>query len=120
MKRVRVLVCLAVFCFAISVLPRTNGKTSRKEGAPAKTITLTNFQFAPKSITIKADTTLTWLNKEGTHTVTADDGSWESPTLKAGESFSHKFDKAGTYAYHCAFHGASGGSNMAGSVKVIK
>ena len=118
MKRVLSFFLLAVFCLGISALARPKGKPATRGSAPGKTITLRNFQFAPKSITVKVGTTVTWVNKEGTHTVTADDGSWESPPLKAGQNFSHQFDKPGTYRYHCSFHGSAGGGNMAGSVRV--
>jgi plastocyanin len=54
------------------------------------------------------------------HTVTADDISWISSTLTAGQTFSHKFDKPGKYPYYCAFHGAKGGHNMAGVVNIAR
>ena len=81
-------------------------------------ITLTNFQFTPKALTVKVGTKVTWVNKEGTHTVSADDDSWQSPTLNAVQTFTHQFDKPGTYRYHCTFHGSAGGHDMAGSIKV--
>ena len=79
---------------------------------------ITNNKFEPKTITIKAGSEVIWENKEGTHTVTADDGSWASSTLTAGQTYSHKFDKPGKYPYYCAFHGGKGGHNMAGVVDV--
>jgi plastocyanin len=38
--------------------------------------------------------------------------------LKQGDKFEHKFDKAGTFAYHCEFHGEKGGKDMAGTIIV--
>ena len=37
------------------------------------------------------------------HTVTADDGSFDSGKTTDGE-FHHAFDKPGTYGYHCSVH----------------
>jgi plastocyanin len=99
---------------------RPGDETSAANAPAGRTVTLTNFQFAPKLVTIKAGSTVTWVNKEGTHTVTADDDSWTSPTLKAGQSYSHQFDNPGTYKYHCSFHGSAGGGNMAGTIRVTK
>jgi len=96
---------------------------STPRAAPASatnTVTLTNFQFSPKSLTIKAGSEVTWEVKEGTHNITADKGTFESQTLSAGQKFSHKFEKPGTYRYYCSFHGSKGGHEMAGTVIVTR
>jgi plastocyanin len=94
--------------------------TSYAKPAVGKTVTISNFQFAPKSVTVKAGSTVTWVNKDGTHTVTADNGSFQSPNLTAGKSFTHKFTNPGTYRYYCSFHGGAGGADMSGVVIVTK
>jgi len=119
MKRILTLFTLVLFCAGVA-LTQMNGRPVTAAPVFASTINLTNFQFTPKTITVKAGATVTWVNKEGTHTVSADDDSWSSPTLKAGETFSHKFDSPGTYRYHCSFHGSAGGGNMAGTVRVVR
>ena len=86
----------------------------------SNTVTLTNFQFTPKSLTIKAGSEVTWEVKEGTHTIIADKGLFESQTLSAGQKFSYKFAKPGVYQYYCSFHGSKGGHEMAGTIKVTK
>ncbi len=69
------------------------------------TATIQNFSFQPASLTVSVGTTVTWTNKDSTHhTVTADDGSFDSKALATGATFSQTFTKAGTYAYHCAIH----------------
>jgi Cupredoxin-like domain len=46
-----------------------------------------------------------WTNQDGAaHTVTADDGAFDSGSLAGGKSFSFAFDRVGTYAYHCNIH----------------
>jgi plastocyanin len=68
-------------------------------------INISGFKYDPASITIKVGTTVTWTNNDtASHTVTADDGSWTSDNLANGATYSHTFDKAGTYPYHCNFH----------------
>lgn len=82
------------------------------------TVKITNFQFTPKLLTITPGTTVEWVNDAGRHSVEADDGSFKSDVLKQGDKFEHKFDKAGTFAYHCEFHGDKGGKDMAGKIVV--
>ena len=81
-------------------------------------VKISNFQFEPKELTVKAGTIVEWTDERGRHTVEADDGSFKSDTLTAGGQFEHKFDKAGTFAYHCEFHGEKGGKDMAGTIVV--
>lgn len=94
--------------------------TVSAEPAAASKVTISNFQFAPRVVRIKAGSELTWQVKEGTHTVNADDGSFSSPNLSAGQTFSHTFTKAGTYRYYCSFHGSKGGHDMAGTIVVSR
>jgi plastocyanin len=47
------------------------------------------------------------------HTIVADDGSFSSSYLTAGQTYSYTFTKAGTYIYHCGIH-----KTMAGTIIV--
>ena len=38
------------------------------------------------------------------HTTTSDSGLWNSGTLAPGAHFTHKFNKAGSFSYHCSIH----------------
>jgi plastocyanin len=126
----RPLVGLGVAALALTGLVGCSSSGSASGGAPFKVSgapvrtdkveMVKTYKFAPAVIEVKAGTTVTWTNKEGTHTVTADDGSWESPTLNRGQSFSRKFGKPGTYRYYCSFHGSKGGHDMAGVVRVVR
>lgn len=81
-------------------------------------VSIKNFEFRPKSLVVKPGTVVTWTNDAGAHTVTADDNSFSSPTLSAGQTFSHKFARKGTYRYYCSLHGGAGGHDMAGTIVV--
>ncbi len=109
MKQTIIVAALAALLCAAAAFSQDKGK-----------VTITNNKFEPKTVTIKAGSEVIWENKEGTHTVTADDGSWGSSTLTAGQTYSHKFDKPGKYPYYCTFHGGKGGHNMAGVVNVTR
>ena len=112
---------LTLCCLTALVAARPHNSPARPAAAddPAK-VTVSNVKFEPRTLTVKAGTTVTWENKEGTHTVTSDNGAFESDTLSAGQSFSHKFDKPGRYPYYCTFHGSKGGHDMAGMIVVTK
>lgn len=98
-----------------------NGSAGVKTPVVAKaTVKITSFKFEPKALTVKAGTTVEWINDGGRHTVEADDGSFKSDVMKQGDKFEHTFAKPGKYAYHCEFHGEKGGKDMAGTITVTK
>ncbi len=78
-------------------------------------VTVTNFKFEPKTMTVNEGDTVVWNNKEGLHTIKSDTDAFVSKNLKEGESFSYQFTKAGKYPYHCGFHGGKGGAPGYGS-----
>lgn len=68
-----------------------------------------NYSFSPASVTVKVGETVMWVNDTAVpHTSTSDSGSaltWDSSAISsAGGTYSMTFTKAGTFAYHCAFH----------------
>jgi len=49
---------------------------------------------------------VTWRNTDAiAHTTTSDTGLWDSGALSTGNTFQHTFPTAGTFTYHCTFHG---------------
>jgi parallel beta helix pectate lyase-like protein len=52
------------------------------------------------------------------HTITADQGSFDTGDLAPGEKVRIRFPSPGVYRYHCAHHGAAGGYGMSAIVVV--
>jgi cupredoxin-like protein len=68
-------------------------------------VVIAGFSFSPGVLKVSVGTTVTWTNNDPTpHTITADDGSFDSGAIMAGGTFSRIFDRPGTYPYHCMFH----------------
>jgi plastocyanin len=77
-------------------------------------VTIVDFAFQPASLEVSVGTTVTWTNSGASpHTVTADNGAFDSGRLPPGASFSQTFEAAGTVTYHCEIH-----SQMAGTIVV--
>lgn len=73
-------------------------------------------KFVPNPATAKVGNVVKWSfeDDQSPHTVTSDDTtSFDSGSKAKGEVFTHKFDKAGTFAFHCTLH-----ANMKGSIAV--
>lgn len=67
-----------------------------------------DFAFDPKTVTVKAGTTITFHNGSASkHTVKTDDGQavkFASDTLASDQTFVYTPDKPGTYTYFCSIH----------------
>jgi plastocyanin len=71
--------------------------------ADTKSVQITRTGFTPKATSVQLGDTVAWHNADtADHQVVADDGSFASPVLKGGQSFSYTFTKNGTFAYHDA------------------
>jgi plastocyanin len=92
-------------------------------------VTVQNFEFSPDSVDIQVGDTVVWTKINGTHSVTSDDGvSFSRPIESAPWTFSHTFDAAGSFPYHCAAHtfmtgtvnvtGGGGGGDQHGTIKL--
>jgi plastocyanin len=64
-----------------------------------------SWSYDPPTLTVNVGDKVTWKNNgEDVHTVTSDDGSFDSGDIKAGASWSYTFTTPGTYTYYCAPH----------------
>ena len=68
-------------------------------------VQIKGMNFHPDTVTVAPGTTVTWTNEDSfAHTTTSDTKLWDSGVLAPGRSYSHTFDKVGSYPYHCAVH----------------
>jgi plastocyanin len=98
---VSVVVTLNVTDDSSSATPRGGSGSS---GA-ANAISIKNFQYSPDPITVKVGTKVTVTNDDGTvHTLTANDGQFDTGDLDGGASGTITIAEPGTYAYFCDVH----------------
>jgi plastocyanin len=68
-------------------------------------VKIDNFTFNPQQITVKAGTTVTWVNHDDIpHTATSKTGVFKSKALDTDDKFSFTFATPGSYPYFCALH----------------
>lgn len=86
----------------------------RGASAASSVVRIESMAFVPEVLRVKAGTEVEWRNADGSvHTVTADDGSFASPSMSQGDAYRRVFPKPGTYSYTCEMH-----PFMAGRVEV--
>lgn len=84
-------------------------------------VAVSDNKYTPQDVTIPPGGTVVWVLKEGFHSVTADDGSFEQPAGNDWPPFVHVFAGAAsphatTVSYHCSVHGFS----MSGTVTIVE
>ena len=68
-------------------------------------VKIDNFVFSPERLTVKAGTTVTWINHDDIpHTVAAKDRAFKSKVMDSDELFSFTFSTPGEYSYFCSLH----------------
>lgn len=105
----RILINAATLVFAMTLLA-----LPLVAYAATGAVSVKDFSFQPKTITIHVGDLVTWTNNDtAAHTVTST-GNWDTGSFGSGASRSIRFIAPGTYAYFCLIH-----SIMFGSVVVL-
>jgi plastocyanin len=86
------------------------GRTSGSDAAPATrgdtvVVDMRQLAYEPARLQVRPGTVVLFTNNAPLpHTVTADDGSFDSGTIDVGRRWAHTFAAAGSYAFHCTPH----------------
>src|SRR3954453_21818870 len=68
-------------------------------------VTIDNFTFGPKELTVPVGTTVKWVNHDDVpHTVVEKKTTFRSKVLDTDDSYSFTFTSAGTFDYFCSLH----------------
>ncbi len=85
--------------------PASSTPASTPAAAAASAVSIKDFAFDGKSVTVAKGSTVTWTNNDGVkHSVVADDKSFRSESLTQGQTFQFTFPTAGTFTYICGIH----------------
>jgi plastocyanin len=110
---IRFVAALVLVAVAAVVTLGSPGTARAQDGA---SVDIVDFGFDSSSITIEAGATVTWTNTgNATHTVTSDDGTFDSGNIDSGGTYSFTFDTPRTYTYPCEIH-----PNLTGEVVVTE
>jgi amicyanin len=91
-------------------------QTSFRDVPAEGMVNIDNFSFSPKSLTVKAGATVTWMNHDDIpHNVVSTERKFSSPVLDTDQNFSFSFQEPGSYPYYCKIH-----PTMTGTIVVEK
>ena len=80
--------------------------TKAPKGAPGPNeIWLQYKSFNPSTISVKAGTTVTFINKDNAdHWAKGSNGLFSSGKISSGDSYSYTFTTVGTFGFYCPYH----------------
>jgi len=100
--------------FGVVLLVAAATFAARSAPATDAEVDIDQFTFLPQRITVKAGTTVTWINEDDVpHTVASSGKVFKSKALDTADKFSFTFTTPGTYDYFCSLH-----PHMTGAVVV--
>lgn len=68
-------------------------------------VAMVNHSFSPEELRISAGTEVVFKNEDmDIHTVTADDGTFDSGEITPGTDYHYTFDSPGECGIHCELH----------------
>lgn len=74
-------------------------------GAGVAVVRIANLAFDGKVIRVHTGAKVRWVNQDQLqHSVTADNGGFDSGLIDPGHAYERVFDRPGNYAYHCTPH----------------
>src|SRR5919199_645049 len=92
---------VAVAALVVGAAPATSQSTA------THTVQIKRSAFQPATVTIKTGDVVKWVNVDTrNHQVVSNNGSFVSPILGPGKSYSHRFNASGTYRYHDGLNSA--------------
>jgi plastocyanin len=104
-SKIRILVGSAILLLILIISIDCSKSTSNSGTPGTDEVLIQNMAFDPVTITVSANTTITWTNKDGVpHTVTSNNGLFDSGPISTNGTFSHLFATSGSFPYHCTVH----------------
>ena len=97
-------ICVAT-ALAAAVLATAATSAAASAQAANTEVKIDQFAFAPQRVTVKAGTSVIWINDDDVpHTVASSSKFFKSKALDTKDKFSFTFTTPGTYEYFCSLH----------------
>jgi len=104
LKTRSLLIAVGSLALILTVVLRS-GSAAGQNAQVQPEIKVDNFTFSPETLTVPANSTVIWTNKDDVpHVIASTDGLFRSKGLDTDDHYFFKFTKPGTYNYFCAIH----------------
>ncbi|HMI82156.1 MAG TPA: plastocyanin/azurin family copper-binding protein [Solirubrobacterales bacterium] len=95
---------MALSVLALAAVREGRAATPAAQASATKTVAIRGFAFRPPTIRVRKGGRVAFVNSSKTaHTATRA-GSFDTRRIGPGESETVRFERRGTFAYHCKIH----------------
>jgi plastocyanin len=101
----RIAACLGIFlASALLAGQAASAVSGPAQASGAKTVDISHFEYHPPALNVAKGTRVVFSNSSGTAHTATDKGVFNSGHIKPGHSFAVRFERKGTFRYHCEIH----------------
>jgi plastocyanin len=99
----RIVACVAFAAALLASQAAPAAAPGPAQASGSKTVDIDHFAFHPHTLDVAKGTRVVFSNSSNTaHTATS--GSFDSGHIKPGHAFAVRFERGGTFSYHCRIH----------------
>jgi len=110
MRRIQLLGAFAAISLtvilAIAGCGSDGGSSTTSSSSKPRVVNISNYSYAPETITVPAGTKVTFVNHDSTaHTATSkEQGAFDTQPIQPGKRAAVTFSLPGKFVYYCVFH----------------
>lgn len=102
MKKIALCLGLATVLVAAQAAPAAAPGPAEASGS--RTVTVTNFEFSPRALRVGRGARVVFSNTSGTAHTATDKGAFDTGRIQGGKAVAVRFQRKGTFSYHCKIH----------------
>lgn len=102
MKKIAVSLALLTALLASQAAPAAGPPVA--QSSASRTVTIDNFEFMPATLRVNKGARVVFSNISGTTHTATDKGVFNTGHIRDGKSAAVRFQRKGTFRYHCTIH----------------
>jgi plastocyanin len=104
MKRIAAALALVLVAALLAGGAAPAAQSGPAQASRARTVDIDDFKFRPATLEVGKGATVVFSNSSATAHTATDEGAFDSGRIKPGHSFAARFERKGTFRYHCEIH----------------
>jgi plastocyanin len=100
----RIVACFALVAALVASQAAPAAAPAPARASKAKTVDISHFEYHPQTLSVAKGGRVIFSNSSGTAHTATDKGAFDTGRIKPGRSVAVRFERRGTFSYHCTIH----------------
>jgi plastocyanin len=100
----RFVVCVALAAALLASQAATASQPGPATASGSRTVDINHFAFHPPTLNVAKGARVVFSNSAGIAHTATDKGAFDTGHIKPGHSVAVRFERKGTFSYHCSIH----------------